>query len=155
MSILDIKTKGRKKQMLKTSVTFLVLSLVAVGVNYIYGMFGHGVHSAAMTWMFLYPLLGGALIYLIGWWRVSSIIHFPVYRFAYNSYNSGIATLTIGSFLKGVLEIAGTNSPYLAIFSGAGGLFIAIGMTIFIILAVKRQKIHATIKETNEFRYNN
>lgn len=152
LSILDTKGKARKKKTRKTIGSYLILTLTAIAVNFVYGIFGHGVHSTAMTWMFLYPLLGGALIYLLIDRRASGITRFSGYRLGFNSYNSGIATLTIGSFIKGVLDIAGTNSPYLVFYTGMGWLFIAIGMTIFIILVVNRQKIHAMIKDTHEYK---
>lgn len=150
MSILGIKAKGQKNKLRKTIRGYLILSFVAIGVNFIYGIFGHGVHSPAMTWMFLYPLLGGALVFLLIERLTSGITRFAAYRMGYNSYNSGIAALTIGSFLKGILDIAGTNSPYLVFFTGMGWLFIAAGVAIFIILAVNRQKIQTTIRETHE-----
>lgn len=152
MSILDIKLKGQQNRIRKTAVVYFVLSLVAIGVNYIYGLFGHGVHSAAMTWMFLYPLLGGTLFYFLLDRLNSGMTRFVAYRFGYNSYNSGIATLTVGSFLKGILEIAGTNSPYLVFFTIMGWLFIAVGVAIFILMTVSRKRAQTTKKETSDYR---
>lgn len=147
MFISDTKSK---KPLVKTVVVYLVLAFVAVVVNYIYGMFGHGVHSAAMTWMFLYPLLGGALIYFLINWRLPNLSHQRAFRFGYNSYNSGIAALTLGSFLKGILEIAGTDSGYLIVFTVAGGLTLGMGLLIFGILAIVGQRNREINKRINE-----
>lgn len=131
MFISGIKIKSNSKKIGKTIVVYLLLSLLAIVTNLIYGKFGHGVHSAAMTWMFLYPLLGGALVYfLIDRYR-PLITRFVIYRIGYNSYNSGIGALTVGSFLKGILEIAGSSSNYLVIFTILGWLSIAIGLAVF------------------------
>lgn len=152
LSILGIKMNGQKNKIRKTVGVYAILSVVAVGVNFIYGQFGHGVHSAAMTWMFLYPLLGGTLFYFIMERLSADITRFAAYRVGYNSYNSGIATLTVGSFLKGILEIAGTNSPYLVFFTIIGWLFIIIGLTIFGILVVRRKKVQISKKESHDYR---
>lgn len=134
MFISGIKMNINSKKIRKTIGVYLLLSVVAVVINLIYGIFGHGVHAAAMTWMFLYPLLGGAVAYFMIDRFCPFIIRFVAYRIGYNSYNSGIGALTVGSFLQGVLEIAGTNSPYLLIFTIIGWLAIAIGVVTFLIL---------------------
>lgn len=142
---------GQKNKIRKTIGVYAILSLVAIGINFIYGQFGHGVHSAAMTWMFLYPLLGGALFYFLLERLKSGMTRFAPFRFGYNSYNSGIATLTVGSFLKGILEIAGTNSPYLVLFTIIGWLFIAVGVMVFALLSVSRKKNSAPPKEAPDY----
>ncbi|HWQ71126.1 MAG TPA: hypothetical protein VN370_02285 [Desulfitobacteriaceae bacterium] len=140
MSILAIKEKGRNRRIRKTILVYLIISLLAVAIDNIYAVFGHGVSSAAMTWMFLYPLLGGTLFYLLIELLLPGICQFTGYRVFYNVYNSGIAVLTTGSFLKGILDIAGTNSPYVVLFSVAGWLFIASGLILLTILAVNQKR---------------
>lgn len=136
MFISGIKLKSNSKKLGKTIVVYFLMTLLAIAVNLIYGLFGHGVRAAAMTWMFLYPLLGGALGYLLIDRYLAFITRFVVYRIGYNSYNSGLAALTVGSFLKGILEIAGTNSPYLIIFFFLGWVAVGIGLVVFGFLAV-------------------
>ena len=58
-----------------------------------------------MTLMFLYPLVGGAAIYLV-FGLIFKKIDYKSLRIYFNIYNSGIATLTIGSLLKGIIVIA-------------------------------------------------
>lgn len=144
--ISAIKIKSNSKKIRKTIAVYLLLALLAIAVNLIYGLFGHGVHSAAMTWMFLYPLLGGALGYFLIDRFSPLITRFVAYRIGYNSYNSGIGALTVGSFLKGILEIAGTNSPYLVFFILLGWVSIGIGLTIYAFLAVKNKRLSKTRK---------
>jgi hypothetical protein len=111
--------------MRKTAAIFLAASLFCVIVNLIYGRYGHGVHSDHMTFMFGYPLLGGAAVYLL----IGALpkAWLPG-RFAINAYNSGIATLTVGSALRGVFDIAGTSSPYQLVFTIAGIAMISLGV---------------------------
>ncbi len=120
----------------------MILSVVAIVVDKVYGIFGHGVKSAAMTWMFLYPLLGGALFYFIIERGIPHITKFAGCRVFLNIYNSGIATLTIASLLKGIFEIAGTNSPYLVFYYMTGGIFIVVGLVIILIMSIKQERFN-------------
>lgn len=99
----------------------------------IYNHFGHGVYSAYMTYMFLFPLILGGGIYGL-------ILILPmtkeISRLTFNLYNSGIATLTVGSLLKGIFEIAGTSSPYVVVYWLVGTIMVVCSM-----LMVVRQTI--------------
>ncbi|WP_338450942.1 hypothetical protein R4Z09_03200 [Niallia oryzisoli] len=122
MSILAINTRNNEKQLRKTIWAYLIL-------------------SAAMTWMFLYPLLGGVLFYFIVRKLFSHITYFVGCRVFLNTHNSGIATLTLASLLKGVFEIAGTNSTHLVFYNVAGWAFIAVGLIIMIIMATHQKDL--------------
>jgi len=142
LSISGTDLKKRKKQIRKTILAYFTLSATAIAVNCIYGVFGHDVHSASMTWMFLYPLLGGTLFYTLVYLLIPDVVNLKTYRLFYNSYNSGIAALTIGNFLKGILEIAGTSSQYVLYFYIAGSLFILLGLAVLSKFAAHRRKVH-------------
>ncbi len=93
----------------------------------VYALYTHGVESAAMSLMFLYPLVGGAAIYVVLW-------HFDPFgerarhsRLFRNAYNAGLVTLTAASAMQGVMDIAGTSSPYTAVFVVCGALLCAAG----------------------------
>lgn len=133
MSILGIDTKNQNWKLRKTILVYMILSLTAIAVDNIYALFGHGVRSAFMTWMFLYPLIGGTLLFLMMELLIPEISKAKGYRLFRNTYNSGIATLTVGSFLQGVFEIAGTNSTYTILFYVIGGGFIAAGLILFLV----------------------
>lgn len=106
----------------------------------IYGVFGHGVESASMTWMFLYPLIGGMVFFFVVRTLFPKVNYLNGYRVFYNLHNSGIALLTFGSMAKGIFEIAGTASDYTKIFFIVGWGFVSIGITILIILKLSPQK---------------
>lgn len=129
MSTLDINQKS-KKFTLKTVIVYLIISTFCFVVNRIYAIFGHGVSSDYMTWMFLYPLLGGSLFYLIIELFLKGIKQTSKYRLFYNIYNTGIAILTAGSFLKGILDIAGTNSPYILFYFVTGWVCVACSLFV-------------------------
>ncbi len=52
-------------------------------------------------------------------------------RIAFNLYNAGIATLTVGSLLRGILDIAGADSAYPIYYFIVGTLFVLIGSLLF------------------------
>lgn len=136
----DTSIRTPQKHIRKTTVVYLALSALAVAVNYVYGIFGHGVHSGYMTWMFLYPLLGGAVFYNLMNQAIPGVIRAHSYRAFFNAYNSGIATLTVGSFLKGILYIAGTDSAYTLYFDAAGWLLAGAGIATLAALAFRNRK---------------
>ncbi len=137
MSISDINIIVHRGNIRKTVLASLVFAMAAVAIDRIYALFGHGVSSAFMTWVFLYPLLGGALVYLLIAVSARLVIGAPGYRLFCNIYNSGIATLAAGSLLRGILEIAGTGSPYTALFFAAGGLLTAGGLGLLLALFIR------------------
>lgn len=140
MSTSATSIKAPKKHIRKTVGTFAAMAALAAAVSFVYGMFGHGVHSPCMTWMFLYPLVGGAAFYSLICLTIPGVVRLPRYRLFFNLYNSAIATLTLGSFLKGILFIAGTDSVYTAYFDAAGWLMAAGGAAVLISLAVRNRK---------------
>ncbi len=140
MSILDTRMDDNKYRYGKTVIVFLLFSAFAFAVNKVYSLFGHGVKSDAMTWMFLYPLILGGLFYLLIGFLLPGMICFTGYRLFYNLYNSGIAVFTIGSLLKGIFEIAGTSSPYLKLFFMTGYVMIGAGVLIFVILILNYKR---------------
>lgn len=91
----------------KTALLYLAASVFCMIVNLIYGRFAHGVSSAYMTYMFLYPLFGGSLLLFLQ-------KHMPPLSVAL--YGCGIFTLTLGSFIDGIFIIAGTDSPYVVLY---------------------------------------
>lgn len=136
--ISAINNSKQKRQSLKTAVVYLAVSVFCVIFDQVYALFGHGVRSASMSFMFLYPLIGGVLIFLL------QLFIFPAvsdgsYRFFYNSYNSGIAALTIKSMLYGIFEIAGTSSSYLTAFAVCGWMMIITGLFILFINIVLKK----------------
>lgn len=146
--ILDIKKESQKWPIKKSIFTYIALTILTIAVNKIYGIFGHGVSSNSMTWMFLYPAIGGFLLFTLIGIFLPNIYRFTGYRIFFNLHNSGIALLTLGSFLKGVFDIAGTGSTYLSVYSVAGWLFITFGLAVLSILIVNYKRV-----ATHEYKH--
>mgnify|MGYP001248372193 CR=1 FL=1 len=129
---------------MKTLLVYLAVSAFCVFFSTVYSHFGHGVRSASMSLLFLYPLLGGAFAYLLVWLFCPAPERIRHSRVHFNLYNAGIATLAVGSTLRGVFDIAGTSSPYTVLYFAAGWLFAGIGALGFIRSAITRSRAGAS-----------
>ena len=129
---LAINQSKRSRQVLKTVLVYLAISVFCVVFNNVYALYGHGVHSDSMTYMFLYPLLGGVLPFALLWFfspQADTVNH---YRLFYNCYNSGTAALTLGSCIIGIFEIAGTSSPYTIVYAIGGWTMIFVASIAYV-----------------------
>jgi hypothetical protein len=94
-----------------------------------------------MTYMFVYPLIGGVIFYALIRLLLPRVGRYKGYRLFYNVYNSGIAALTVGSLFKGILEIAGADSIFTKYFFAAGWFFVSAGVVSLIITALIKRRI--------------
>jgi uncharacterized membrane protein YdcZ (DUF606 family) len=117
------------KKISKTIKNYFVISILCVLIVLIYYKFSHGVTSQYMTFIFLYPLIGGTFVFFI----IENILKKKVKRLAFNFYNSGVATLVVGSLISGIFEIAGTSSKYQSIFYILGYTFIILSVLKFLL----------------------
>ncbi len=127
---------NKRKFLLKNSIVYVAISLLCVVISNVYALFGHGIRSDYMDSMFLYPLLGGVM-YLLA--LALSDEHGGMFRLGKNVYNSAIAALTAGSMLRGIVEIAGTDSDLIILFFvfGWGGVLLG---GIMLLLGAMRDK---------------
>lgn len=123
LSILDIK---------RTIIKYIFFTIFILVFGQIYEHFSFGVISNYMIYAFLIPLILGLLINII--------IYFTKIvpnKMGSCLYNNGIITLTVGSILRGVLDIYGTTNMYLKIYLYAGVLLIIAGIILYIINIIK------------------
>ena len=123
LSILDIK---------RTIIKYIFFTIFILVFGQIYEHFSFGVISNYMIYAFLIPLILGLLI--------NTIIYFTKIvpsKTGSCLYNNGIITLTVGSILRGVLDIYGTTNMYLKIYLYAGVLLIIAGIIFYIINIIK------------------
>ncbi|MGN0383639.1 MAG: hypothetical protein ACI4DS_05155 [Eubacterium sp.] len=125
MILYTLDTDANRNSAVKTAMVYLGITVFCVIFSCIYEYFSHGVYSGFMIYMFIFPLLGGVLPYMII--GLVNGIKYPG-RVSLNAYNSGIATLTIGSCIQGVLEIYGTTSDYTPVFWITGAILVIIGI---------------------------
>ena len=104
---------------------YFAASIVIAAAAAVYGLFSHGVYSYFMIYAFMIPLLGGALPYLIAAMKEKKID-------AKDTQLAIIVTLTIGSILKGVLDIYGTTNRLLIVYPVAALLVLAAALATII-----------------------
>ena len=131
----DINSNSPKA--LRTSLIYLIVSLFCALFGAVYEKFSHEVYSYYMIYAFVFPLVGGVLLFLV--FSVIGLDQYP-HHYACKLYHSGIAALTIGSIIRGVLDIYGTTNALADYYWIFGSLFVlgGIGMEIIIRLIPKR-----------------
>ena len=100
-------TETNSKRLLKTSLIYLLISVFCALFGAIYELYSHGVYSFFMIYAFAFPLVCGALPFAV--LALLRIRKYPC-LLVYNLINSGIGTLTVGSIVRGILEIYGTTN---------------------------------------------
>ena len=129
MILFTLDTNNLKKQVIKYfgySIFFLIFGLI-------YEYFSHNVYSNYMIYAFLIPAVLGCVVYgilyLLNLKTVPNI-------YASKIYNSAILTFTLGSIMKGVLEIFGTTNNLINVYFNLGIGLILISIVINIIYTI-------------------
>ena len=113
----------------KTVFTYMNVSVFCALITHIYAIFGHGIRSVFMDYMFLVPFLAGALFfYVLGKIGISK----ESIRPGYNIYNSAVAAITAACMLKGIVIIAGTESIYITLLFITGVIMLLLGITLIL-----------------------
>ncbi|MBQ3161278.1 MAG: hypothetical protein IJC04_04045 [Oscillospiraceae bacterium] len=120
---------------MKTAFIYLLITIFCSVFGAVYELFSHEVYSFYMIYAFAIPLLGGVLPFMLA--AMFNTSEFPG-RLSLNLYNSGIAALTTGSIVNGVLEIYGTDNPLVYAYVFSGILFILAGIIVYM---VKKRRI--------------
>ncbi|MDD3336865.1 MAG: hypothetical protein PHI98_15355 [Eubacteriales bacterium] len=104
----------------------------------VYEANGYGVYSPFMVLLFLWPLLLGAIpFFILSRWKRSFFLGWLPRCL----YHSGVATLTTGSAVSGILEIYGTASPYTVVYWVVGGLLLVSGGTLLGLQLLAKRKV--------------
>ena len=127
MCISDIELD--KKREIKTAFVYLLVSVFCILFGAVYEYFSHEVYSFYMIYAFAFPLFGGTLPFMV---LFMSNKRMPEKK-PFNLYNSGIAALTVGSIVKGVLDIYGTTNRLISVYWITGVLLCIIGVLLGII----------------------
>ena len=112
---------------LRISVYYVAAALFCALFGAVYEIFSHEVYSYPMIYAFAIPLAGGALPFLalaaglVRRWRFPGAV-------SRSLYHAGIAALTVGSLMRGILEIYGTTNMLLWAYWIAGGPLVAGGV---------------------------
>ena len=119
-SVTERKLSAKQKLILIDLIATLFCALFGA----VYEAFGHGVYSYGMLYAFAFPLALGVLpLYLI------DVLHAPYPNKTLRSvWHAGIASLTVGSIVTGILEIYGTTNRLIAAYPAAGTGMLAAGV---------------------------
>ena len=111
----------------RTFISYLAMAAFLFIFSRIYESLSYGEVSVFMHYMFCATLVGGIL--LLGLLQVKPNLS----RMTYNLWNSGIATITAGCLLRGIINLSGRSTtldqPYWYV--GAGFLALSL-ITLFI-----------------------
>lgn len=141
MSTSGIDQSHRK--MGKIGFICLLFSILSAVFGAVYEYYSHDVYSNYMLYAFLIPLVGGALLYT--WLSFTLKIPLPS-TIAMCLYNSGLATLTVGSHMKGVLDIYGTENSLLVVYWIVGIILLALGVLTYFATLFARWLKKSSIK---------
>lgn len=121
---------------MKKSLIYLGISIFVFIFGQIYEYFSHGVYSSYMMFAFLIPFIGlfipSLLSNLILKRKITDNVTLP--------WKCGIATLTVGSIYKGVLEIYGTSGTFEQVYLIIGSLLCIIATIVLVTARVNTDK---------------
>lgn len=123
-SVIDSKKSA------KIALCYLLISIFCGIFSGVYEIFSHEVYSPFMIFAFAFPLVLGCLPFFVLWFF--KIKKHPS-LWAKNFLHSGVATLTVGSIIKGVLEIYGTTNQLSEYYWPVGVCLYLLGLIICII----------------------
>ena len=123
-------TKKRFSRLGKTATVYLILSIFLFIFSQVYVSLSYGEVSIFMNTLSLVPLIGGGL--LVGLLYLQPTLS----RLSFNLWNSGVAVLTAGFLLRGIINLSGRSTtldwPYWVIGAGFLGLaLVSIGLSLF------------------------
>ncbi|MBR0207853.1 MAG: hypothetical protein IJQ43_03035 [Oscillospiraceae bacterium] len=113
---------------------YLLSALGCAIFGEVYELFSHEVWSCFMLGAFALPLLLGAVPFFLMRKRGK-----PFPGRAAELVHAGVAALTVGSILQGVLEIYGTSNPLMIAYWAAGGTLTAAGWLLTFIKQAVRE----------------
>ena len=125
------KPEGERRYFAAVGAYLLATALCAL-FGAVYELFSHEVYSYCMIYAFIFPLLLGAAPFFL---RHRAGLPFPAPAAA-DCVHCGVAAVTMGSLMAGVMEIYGTTSPLIKWYFIAGVPLTLIGW----LLAVLRSK---------------
>lgn len=127
-------TSDIEKKQTKVALVYLLISVFCALFGAVYEMFSHGVYSYYMLYAFAFPLVGGAMPALL---LILSGRAYPGTA-ARMLYHCGIATLTVGSIIQGVLEIYGTTNAMTVWYWIIGAALALMGTVTYLIQPVAK-----------------
>ena len=126
-----MSTSVIKKEIIK----YLYMSIFCGIFGLIYEHFSHNVYSGFMLFSFLIPLISTILCFIM--YKSKGRIHNRVNN---NLLFASTITLTLGSLVKGVLDIYGTTNKLVIIYLYLGIGLLIINLILYVINLYKLKK---------------
>ena len=126
MSVLFLDTPETKA--LKSARNYLYAAILCALFGAAYERFSHGVYSYFMIYAFAFPLTLGTLPEILCGLRGAEPPPIPA-----RLWGAGVATLTVGSIFRGILDIYGTSSPLSLVYWIVGGLLALSGAGLLLL----------------------
>lgn len=112
---------------------YLVFAALCAVFGIVYEYFSHGVYSPFMLFMFVFPLLGAAAPLALSAMDGRRLPN----RTERSLWGTGVATLAVGSGLRGVFDIYGTTVPAVGFYWLAGAA-LALSAAVLYLLSPRR-----------------
>ena len=125
-----------RTELAKNRDRWLLATVGTVFFSAVYECFSHQVYSRAMILAFLYPLLGGLLPATLLMMKAE----LQPGEWARSLWGAGIASLTLGSLFRGVLEIYGTTSRLSLTYPMLGWTLLTLALISWVLELSRREK---------------
>ena len=129
-------SENKKADLKKAQRIYLVVSVFCVVFSMVYESFSHNVYSPYMVFAVAFPLIGGMTV--TEWVRALPDCMQPNKEIA-QIYNLGLVTLMVGSIVKGILDIYGTEHPLIKYYMYVGVLFLIAAIVLWMFVVTKRK----------------
>lgn len=110
----------------RTIAMYLIITIILFLFQLIYHQFSHGVVSTGLKFVWLIPLIGGLLVLFL-----NHSLRILENRFAFNLYNIALALSINYLILQGILDIAGSDSPFLLYNLVLSGVAFSLSILLF------------------------
>ncbi len=119
-----------RERFLKVIQIYLVLTVFLALFGAVYERFSHEVYSYYMLYAFSIPLLLGVVVFFL------LMKHGRAYPNALTAalYHGGIASMSLGSIVSGILEIYGTDHPLTRLYWILGSTLCVLGVLSYLLL---------------------
>ena len=122
----------------RTFISYLAIAAFLFIFSRIYESLSYGEVSVFMHYMFCATLVGGIL--LLGLLQVKPNLS----RMTYNLWNSGIATITAGCLLRGIINLSGRSTTLDQPYWHVGAGFLALSLITLFISDTRRTRQKST-----------
>ncbi len=125
----------RNQRLIYSSFYQLIFSIFCAVFGAIYEVFSHEVYSFYMIYAFMIPLVLGVFAPMLVMFRGKRAVS-PL---SLSFWNMAVATFTVGSLYKGVIEIYGTTNKMAVIYPIAGATLILMAVITHFFCRQKQQ----------------